>query len=98
MPIPKPSGDESEKVFMGRCMSFLKDEGKPHEQSIAICMKAWRGEDAAKALMPDNRVIQPQSLEGARKRKTKYKKVVRKRLRKGLVPVVMLGRAKEPSQ
>lgn len=96
MPIPKPNSDESEKAFMGRCMSFLKDEGKPHEQAIAICMKSWRGEDAAKALMPDNRVIQPQSLEGARKRK--YKKVVRKRLRKGLVPVVMLGRAEEPSQ
>jgi hypothetical protein len=41
MPLPKPPTDgnkESEKKFMEKCMHVMKQEKRPHEQSIAICM------------------------------------------------------------
>ena len=41
MPIPKPRNGEEEDNFMGRCISFLENEGTDHEQAVAICAKQW---------------------------------------------------------
>ena len=44
MPIPKPKPTEDEQDYMGRCMSFLKDEGKypDNKQRVAICLSTFR--------------------------------------------------------
>lgn len=41
MPIPKPRKKEPKDKFMGRCVSFLRNEGKPNEQAVAICFSQW---------------------------------------------------------
>lgn len=38
---PKPG--ESESDFMGRCIKYVIDEGKPQEQAVAICISKWNG-------------------------------------------------------
>lgn len=48
MPIPKPSEDEDKGAFMSRCMTVLKDEKKPNEQKVAICMTQWARAEASK--------------------------------------------------
>ena len=42
MPIPKPNIGETQSTFMGRCVSFLIDEGKPEQQAVAICYQEYR--------------------------------------------------------
>jgi len=53
MPIPSPNIGESRSNFMGRCIEFLIDEGKPTEQAVAICSNEWdkatKKEEAKKA-------------------------------------------------
>ena len=41
MPIPSPKPGQDKDEFMGQCISFLKDEGKPQDQSVAICLNQW---------------------------------------------------------
>lgn len=41
MPLPTPNNDESYDDFMGRCISFVVDEGTEQEQAIAICQTQW---------------------------------------------------------
>lgn len=41
MPVPTPNAGESREDFMGRCVSFLTDEGKPQDQAVAICASQW---------------------------------------------------------
>lgn len=43
MPIPKPSKNEKENKYMGRCMEFMKDEKYPQKQKVAICLNTYRG-------------------------------------------------------
>ena len=40
-PIPTPNSGESRDDFMGRCISFIVNEGTPQEQSVAICSRQW---------------------------------------------------------
>lgn len=47
MPIPKPRKGENKDKFMGRCVSFLKNEGKPQEQCVAICFSQWEHKSKA---------------------------------------------------
>lgn len=44
MPMPKPSSDESQSDFMGRCMSheMMMEEFPEHDQRVAVCMTQWR--------------------------------------------------------
>jgi ATP-dependent protease ClpP protease subunit len=43
MPVPKPNSGESQKDFIGRCMSQLVgEEGKDKEQAAAICFSTFR--------------------------------------------------------
>jgi len=41
MPIPSPNTGESRSNFIGRCVSFLVDEGRPEDQAVAICSNEW---------------------------------------------------------
>lgn len=41
MPIPKPNSGEPQSTFMGRCVTFLVDEGTPQEQALAICYNQY---------------------------------------------------------
>ena len=41
MPIPSPNTGESRSNFIGRCVSFLVDEGRPEDQAVAICSSEW---------------------------------------------------------
>lgn len=47
MPIPSPNTGESRSNFIGRCVSFLVDEGRPEDQAFAICYDQY--EEANKA-------------------------------------------------
>lgn len=49
MPIPKPNIGETQSTFMGRCVSFLVDEGKPEEQAVAICYQEYRDANKTEA-------------------------------------------------
>ena len=40
MPVPKPG--ESKKDFIGRCVPIVISEGRPKDQSIAICYSIWK--------------------------------------------------------
>ena len=53
MPIPSPNTGESRSNFIGRCVSFLVNEGRSDEQAFAICYdqyeEANKAEEAQKA-------------------------------------------------
>lgn len=53
MPIPSPNTGESRSNFIGRCVSFLVNEGRSDEQAFAICydqyQEANKAEEAQKA-------------------------------------------------
>ena len=64
MPVPKPSPDESEADFMGRCMSKMADEDPDMDntQRLAMCFDAFRsgkkkGESINKTLDEKGRII-----------------------------------------
>ena len=42
MPIPKPSGAETQSEFVSRCMSELSGEYPDKEQRLAICYDVYR--------------------------------------------------------
>ena len=46
MPLPKPSpssnGKDSQQAFMEKRMHAMKDEKRPQDQKVAICMDIWR--------------------------------------------------------
>jgi len=41
MPIPQPKSGEEKNKYIGRCVSFLMDEGKEQKQALAICFSIW---------------------------------------------------------
>ncbi len=43
MPIPKPSGGESKREFISRCMSnpIMKQEYKDQEERYAVCISQF---------------------------------------------------------
>ena len=41
MPIPNPKDNEKQNDYMGRCMSFMKDEKYPQKQKVAICLNTY---------------------------------------------------------
>ena len=43
MPIPKPSGGESKREFISRCMSnpIMKREYKEQEERYAVCISQF---------------------------------------------------------
>jgi len=43
MPIPKPSGGESKREFISRCMSnpIMKQEYKEQEERYAVCRSQY---------------------------------------------------------
>jgi hypothetical protein len=42
MPIPQKKDNESQNDYMGRCMNQLKDEKRPQDQKVAICLNTYR--------------------------------------------------------
>lgn len=45
MPLPKPKKNESEKDFIGRCVSILANEGDRwpnNDQRVAVCYSQWK--------------------------------------------------------
>ena len=44
MPIPKPTAQESEEDFMGRCMtdSTMLSEYSDREQRVAVCLDSFK--------------------------------------------------------
>lgn len=44
MPIPKPTGTESEDEYVSRCMSEINSEYPDEEQRAAICYNTFREE------------------------------------------------------
>jgi hypothetical protein len=45
MPLPKPSPnakESSKNEFMQKCMHAIKDEKRPQDQKVAICLDIWR--------------------------------------------------------
>jgi len=50
MPIPKPKKGQSQTAFMAECMhEASKNESRPNEQNVAICLGAWRDEHGGSA-------------------------------------------------
>jgi len=49
MPIPTPSGGESQDAFIGRCMAQMKKEFPDREQRVAVCFSAWKDKGKKKA-------------------------------------------------
>jgi len=41
MPIPIPTYDEQRNEYISRCVSFLRDEGRPEDEAVAICIDKW---------------------------------------------------------
>ena len=41
MPIPSPKDNEKQNDYMGRCMSFMKDEKYDQKQKVAICLNTY---------------------------------------------------------
>lgn len=42
MPLPKPTGKETQQEFISRCMSELKGEFPYKYQRLAVCYTQWR--------------------------------------------------------
>ena len=42
MPIPKPSGGESQNEYVGRCMHEIASEYDTNEQAVAICISTYQ--------------------------------------------------------
>lgn len=53
MPVPKPRNGESRNEFMSRCVTFLRDEGTPQEQAVAICSQKWEDKMPNEMLLKD---------------------------------------------
>lgn len=64
MPIPKPRADEEESNFMGRCIGFLRSEGKPQDESVAICATQWDNRKDADMQQEFKRFQAPFEYEG----------------------------------
>ena len=41
MPIPKPSGEETQDEYVGRCMHAIGSEYDTNEQAVAICISTY---------------------------------------------------------
>jgi len=41
VPIPEKKDNEKQNDYMGRCMSFMKDEKYPQKQKVAICLNTY---------------------------------------------------------
>ena len=48
MPIPNPSASETQKDYVGRCMSEISGE-YPQEQAVAICISTYQKETMSKS-------------------------------------------------
>lgn len=42
MPIPTPSGTESEENYISKCMEAIGDEYTDKDQALAVCYSQWR--------------------------------------------------------
>jgi len=42
MPIPKPSGGETQNDYVGRCMHEIGTEYDTNEQAVAICINTYQ--------------------------------------------------------
>jgi ATP-dependent protease ClpP protease subunit len=47
--MPDPAKYDSEEAWMEACMSAAKDEGREHDQAVAMCMSMWRERAALEA-------------------------------------------------
>ena len=50
VPIPEKKNNEKQNDYMGRCMSFMKDEKYAQKQKVAICLNTYsKPKDKSKA-------------------------------------------------
>ena len=50
VPIPEKKDNEKQNDYMGRCMSFMKDEKYAQKQKVAICLNTYsKPKDKSKA-------------------------------------------------
>lgn len=57
MPVPKPKSGESEKEFIPRCMKACAGDGKPQDQSLAMCYSAFGEAKKSEFLKSSLRVL-----------------------------------------
>ena len=51
MPIPKPTGSETEDEFMGRCMKDPQMQSEYDKgQRTAVCLSSYRGKETEKQM------------------------------------------------
>lgn len=55
MPIPQPYQGENEDAFMSRCISFLENEGREHNEAVAICSNAWNNKNLNSMLIDESK-------------------------------------------
>lgn len=55
MPLPTPGADEKRDDFLGRCVSVVEGEGKPHDQAVAICMSQYTQDATPQAILVRDR-------------------------------------------
>ena len=74
MPIPKPTGTESEDEFMGRCMAnpVMQDEYADTEKRTAICLDSFRNNDKD-TVMELNESINQEQKELSQEVETEFK-------------------------
>ena len=51
MPYPtqsEKSDEDGKSRYMGRCIHYLKNEGKKQDQAIAQCLSMWKQDKEAK--------------------------------------------------
>jgi hypothetical protein len=56
MPIPKPSGDETQDQYVGRCMHSIASEYDTNEQAVAICISTYEKGTMSMSRTPQERV------------------------------------------
>jgi len=56
MPIPKPTGDESQDQYVGRCMHAIASEYDTNEQAVAICISTYEKGTMSMSRTPQERV------------------------------------------
>tara|TARA_R100000742_G_C4278146_1_gene100663 strand:+ start:1504 stop:2370 length:867 start_codon:yes stop_codon:yes gene_type:complete len=74
MPIPKPTGTESEDEFMGRCMAspVMQDEYADTEKRTAICLGSFRDNKKGEPMIQDE-IAEQEEKTTPQKSQTEFK-------------------------
>lgn len=59
MPIPTPNAGESQRDFIDRCMSAMKDDEPETDVRLAICLRTWRDSKSSSVRQEYRRYLAP---------------------------------------